>query len=105
VGFQVSSRPQLPWLLAGSGLLVAGLVTALYAYRRRLWVLASREPDTGRTLVVVAGRAFQRPQAFEEEHARLVAALADATGASPTDPDDDPARPPAPAPAGATTGG
>jgi hypothetical protein len=44
VGFQVSSRPQLPWLLVASALLMAGLVPALYAYRRRLWVVAER-PD------------------------------------------------------------
>jgi cytochrome c biogenesis protein len=82
VGFQVSSRPQIPWLLAGSALLVGGLVLALYAYRRRLWVLASIDAATGRTLVTVAGRAFQRPQAFEEEHARLLGELADALGAA-----------------------
>jgi cytochrome c biogenesis protein len=101
VGFQVSSRPQIPWLLAGSALLIGGLVTALYAYRRRLWVLAVRSEASGRTLVTVAGRAFQRPDTFEVEHQRLVAALADAIDATPTDPDDDPAHPIAPAPAGA----
>jgi cytochrome c biogenesis protein len=105
VGFQVSHRPQIPWLLVGSALLVAGLVPALYAYRRRWWVLASTDATTGRTLLTVAGRTFQRPQAFEEEHARLVAELADATGATPLDPDDDPARPPTPAPAGTAPGG
>jgi cytochrome c biogenesis protein len=99
VGFQVSSRPQIPWLLFGSALLVGGLVPALYAYRRRLWVLASPDPTSGRTLLVVAGRAFQRPQAFEEEHARLVTALAEATGATPAAADD---RPRDPAPAGST---
>jgi cytochrome c biogenesis protein len=107
VGFQVSSRPQIPWLLLGSALLVGGLIPALYAYRRRLWVLASPDPSSGRTLLVVAGRAFQRPQAFEEEHARLVAALADATGATPVaaaDPPHDPPHDPAPAEAAAGAG-
>jgi cytochrome c biogenesis protein len=80
VGFQVSNRPQLPWLLLASGMLLAGLWPALYAYRRRLWVAASRDAASGRTLVHVGGRAFQRPQAFEEEHEDLVRALVDATG-------------------------
>ncbi len=67
VGFQVSHRPQIPWLLAGSGLLVAGLIPALYAYRRRLWVSASRDEATGRTIVEITGRAFQRPERFAAE--------------------------------------
>lgn len=79
VGFQVSIRPQIPWLLLGSALLVAGLVPALYAYRRRLWVLATRPTADGPTLVTVAGRAFQRADAFAQEHARITAALATAT--------------------------
>ncbi|WP_052664460.1 cytochrome c biogenesis protein ResB [Nitriliruptor alkaliphilus] len=86
VGFQVSNRPQLPWLLLASVMLLGGLWPALYAYRRRLWVAASTDPASGRTLVTVGGRAFQRPQAFEEEHEQLVRALADATDASPVDP-------------------
>jgi cytochrome c biogenesis protein len=45
VGFQVSSRPQVPWLLAGSAMLSVGLITALYAYRRRLWVLVEEAPS------------------------------------------------------------
>ena len=68
--FQVSRRPQVPWLLLGAGLLLIGLLPALYAYRRRLWVGIERSGD-GRTLVTVAGRAFQRPQAFEDEFAEL----------------------------------
>ena len=90
VGYQVSSRPQIPGLLAGAGLLVAGLVPALYAYRRRMWVLAVRDEATGHTLVTVAGRAFQRPEAFEVEHAQIVAELVTAAGGRL----DDPARPP-----------
>jgi cytochrome c biogenesis protein len=100
VGFQVSSRPQLPWLLLGAAMLLAGLYPALYAYRRRLWVQAAPNVLTGRTLVTVGGRAFQRPQAFEEEHAALVAALAEAVDADPTDPvDADPTDPGRPGPA------
>jgi cytochrome c biogenesis protein len=86
VGFQVSSRPQIPWLLLGAGLLVAGLIPALYAYRRRLWVTAQRPPGADRTLVTVAGRAFQRPDAFEEEHARIAAELLASTDGTRVEP-------------------
>jgi cytochrome c biogenesis protein len=89
VGFQVSSRPQVPYLLLASALLLAGLLPALYAYRRRLWVVASRPDGDGRTLVTVGGRAFQRPQAFEDEHRVVVERLADrldATRDAPSDP-------------------
>ncbi len=96
VGFQVSNRPQLPWLLLASAMLLGGLWPALYAYRRRLWVAASPDPASGRTLVTVGGRAFQRAQAFEEEHEDLVRALADRTGATPVGPAPRPSAPPAP---------
>lgn len=80
VGFQVSNRPTAGWLLLGAALLLAGLVPALYAYRRRVWVRAAANPGGG-TLVTVAGRAFQRPQAFTDEFADLVARLRDVTDA------------------------
>jgi cytochrome c biogenesis protein len=99
VGFQVSARPQVPALLVASAMLLAGLFPALYAYRRRAWVVATRPPGGGRTLVTVAGRAFQRPQAFEEEHAALVRTLADRLDATPVA-DDDPDRPDEPDRAG-----
>jgi cytochrome c biogenesis protein len=83
VGFQVSSRPQVPYLLLASALLLAGLVPALYAYRRRLWVVAERPDEDGRTLVTVAGRAFQRPQAFEDEHEAVVRQLTERLAATP----------------------
>ena len=83
VGFQVSSRPQIPWLLVGSALLVAGLIPALYAYRRRVWVMAVRPPGQQRTMVRVFGRAFQRPEKFEEEHADLVTELIRMVGGPP----------------------
>ena len=76
VGFQVSYRPQLPWLLLAGGLLSVGLITALYAYRRRVWVVVDGETKDGRTLYRVVGRAFQRQDVAEEEHAALAAALA-----------------------------
>jgi cytochrome c biogenesis protein len=77
-GLQVSSRPAIPALLGGAVLLVVGLVASLYAYRRRLWVLARHDEETGRTVVTVAGRAFQRPEAFEVEHAELFEELSTA---------------------------
>jgi cytochrome c biogenesis protein len=83
VGFQVSSRPQVPYLLLASALLMAGLVPALYAYRRRLWVVAERSEEAGRTLVTVAGRAFQRPQTFEDEHQAVVRQLTERLEATP----------------------
>lgn len=78
VGLQVSSRPQVPFLLLGAVLLTGGLIASLYAYRRRVWVVAVEEATEGRTLVTVAGRAFQRPEVFEEELSELAAALAEA---------------------------
>jgi cytochrome c biogenesis protein len=84
VGFQVSSRPQVPYLLLGSALLVLGLLGSLYAYRRRLWVVTMEDPAAPRTLVTVAGRTFQRPEAFEQEFADLVAELVRATSGTPS---------------------
>ena len=92
VGFQVSSRPQIPWLLLASAMLSVGLITALYAYRRRLWVVVDSGGDAGvagdadgRTLYRVVGRAFQRPDVAEEEHARIAAAIAERIQAQPAD--------------------
>ena len=74
VGFQMSYRPMVPVLLLGSFLLLVGLVPALYAYRRRLWVQVEPIPDGG-TIVTVAGRAFQREERFADEFADLVTTL------------------------------
>jgi cytochrome c biogenesis protein len=82
---QVSRRPQVPWLLLGAGLLLIGLLPALYAYRRRVWV-GIAPSDEGRTIVTLAGRAFQRPQAFEDEFVRLDADVRSAVTATPLDP-------------------
>ena len=96
VGFQVSNRPTAGWLLLGAALMLLGLVPALYAYRRRVWIRAERGPDGG-TLVTVAGRAFQRPQAFTDEFADLAERLqtaADDPGDGATGPGPDgPAAP------------
>ncbi|MFT5224185.1 MAG: cytochrome c biogenesis protein [Glaciecola sp.] len=86
VGLQFSHRPTAPILLAGAALILLGLLPALYAFRRRLWVEATADPVTGATLVTIAGRAFQRPQAFDEEFASLAAQLHKMHEASP-DPD------------------
>ena len=93
VGFQVSNRPTVAWLLLGAVLMLVGLVPALYAYRRRVWVRAERQPDGG-TLVTVAGRAFQRPQAFEDEFADLVERLRGAAGTAEDPPGDEPGTDP-----------
>lgn len=73
-GLQVSRRLTDPLLLAAAATLLAGLLPALYAYRRRIWVEAGTDPS-GATILVVAGLAFQRPQAFQQEFAAVVRAL------------------------------
>jgi cytochrome c biogenesis protein ResB len=77
VGFQVSARPQLVWLTIAGAMLSVGLITALYAYRRRIWVVVDGTDGDGRTLYRVVGRAFQRPDVAEEEHSRIASAIAD----------------------------
>ena len=81
VGLQFSHRPTAGMLLVGAGLVLLGLIPALYAFRRRLWIEADPDPATGRTMVTVAGRTFQRPQAFEDEFARLRDEVAQALAA------------------------
>ena len=81
-GFQVSYRPTVPVLLLGALLLLLGLVPALYAYRRRLWVEVVEDGDGG-TLVTVAGRTFQRADAFGREFDDLVDRIADVAVATP----------------------
>ncbi len=103
VGFQVSYRPQLPWLLVAGGLLSIGLITALYAYRRRIWVVvdgsgygaadsaadgaangaADGAAGDGPTRYRVVGRAFQRQDVAEEEHARIAERIAQRLDATP----------------------
>ena len=94
VGMQMSYRPTVPWLLLGAGMLLAGLVPALYAYRRRGWVQLEPRAD-GTTQVHVAGRAFQRPQAFADEFDDLRRELERDLSAD----DSDDAEPSTPAPA------
>jgi len=75
VGLQVSHRPTAPLLLAGGLLLLLGLVPALYAFRRRVWI-EFEGTDAG-TAITIAGRTFQRPHAFHLEFDALVSALAE----------------------------
>ncbi len=85
VGLQFSHQPTAPILLAGAALILLGLLPALYAFRRRLWVEHHLDETTGRANLRVAGRAFQREQAFEEEFDRLVEELRKAVGVGPDD--------------------
>ena len=75
-GLQVSRRPTDGVLLVAAALLLLGLLPALYAYRRRIWVEAVADPVTRRTVVTIAGHAFQRPQSFEREFDALVDEIA-----------------------------
>jgi cytochrome c biogenesis protein len=68
--FQIASDPGTPIMLAAAILILVGLLTALYSSRRRVWIRAS--PDAAGTRVEVAGQAFQRKAAFEEEFKALV---------------------------------
>jgi cytochrome c biogenesis protein len=68
--FQVSSDPGTPLLLAAAILILVGLLPALYSSRRRVWVRAA--PDAAGSRVEVAGQAFQRKSAFEEEFKTIV---------------------------------
>ncbi|MGH2784063.1 MAG: cytochrome c biogenesis protein ResB, partial [Actinomycetota bacterium] len=68
--FQIASDPGTPMILAAAILILVGLIPALYSSRRRVWVRAS--PDASGARVEVAGQAFQRKAAFEEEFKALV---------------------------------
>jgi cytochrome c biogenesis protein len=83
VGFQVSYRPTAPLLILGSVLMMVGLVPALYAYRRRVWIRAEATADGTGTILTIAGRAFQRPQAFTDEFQDLVTQIRAAVDAHP----------------------
>ncbi|MDX1511364.1 MAG: cytochrome c biogenesis protein ResB [Nitriliruptorales bacterium] len=84
VGFQVSSKPTLPLLFIGGVLVLVGLVPAIYAWRRRVWAVLETDAAGGHTLITIAGRAFQRPQAFDHEFPAIVKAIRDATDADPS---------------------
>jgi cytochrome c biogenesis protein ResB len=77
---QVTKDVGVPIVLAAAILLLMGLLPALYTSRRKLWVRA--EPDRDGVRLQIGGFALQRKPQFEEEFAKVVAAIADATGSS-----------------------
>jgi cytochrome c biogenesis protein len=91
-GFQVSAEPGRGLLLLGSGLLLAGLLPSLYAYRRRLWV--DVRTDAEGTSAVLAGVALQRKQTFSEHFDRLAEELAEALDAPAPAPTASPRKEP-----------
>jgi cytochrome c biogenesis protein len=64
-GLQVSYAPGHRILLAGAALLLVGLISSLYAYRRRVWAEAHVDAD-GVTTVTIAGVALQRKVVFAD---------------------------------------
>jgi cytochrome c biogenesis protein len=75
---QVSRDATVPYVLLAAILILVGLLPALYVSRRKVWVRA--DPDGDGSVLRVGGFALQRKVQFEEEFARLVDALAAATG-------------------------
>lgn len=75
---QIASNPGLPLLALAAICILVGLIPALYASRRRVWVRASSFGEA--STLQIAGRAFQRQGAFEEEFARLARSLGIADG-------------------------
>lgn len=73
-GFQVSHAPGRRVLLVAAGLLLVGLTSSLYAYRRRIWAEAWSDGH-GTTTLVVAGVALQRKLVFAEAFAGLTEQL------------------------------
>ena len=74
----VSRDATVPYVLLAAILILVGLLPALYVSRRKVWVRA--DPDGDGSVLKVGGFALQRKAQFEEEFARLVEALATATG-------------------------
>ncbi|HSL09839.1 MAG TPA: cytochrome c biogenesis protein ResB [Actinomycetota bacterium] len=75
---QVSRDATVPYVLGAAILILVGLLPALYVSRRKIWVRA--DPDGAGSMLKVGGFALQRKERFEEEFAKLVDALATATG-------------------------
>jgi cytochrome c biogenesis protein len=76
--FLVSRDAGVPLVLAAAILILVGLLPALYSSRRKVWVRA--DPDGDGAVLRVGGLAMQRKPQFEEEFARLVDAIATASG-------------------------
>jgi cytochrome c biogenesis protein len=75
---QVSRDATVPYVLLAAILILVGLLPALYVSRRKVWIRA--DPDGDGSVLKAGGFALQRKTQFEEEFARLVEALATATG-------------------------
>lgn len=71
--FQIAANPGAGLLLFAAICILVGLVPALYASRRRLWVRADAFGEA--STLHLAGRAFQREGAFEEEFAQIAREL------------------------------
>ncbi|MCA1832789.1 MAG: cytochrome c biogenesis protein ResB [Actinobacteria bacterium] len=70
---QMTANPGAWVLFAAAVLILVGLIPALYSSRRRIWVRAIPAGDVVR--IEVAGHAWQRKAAFEEEFNALVREL------------------------------
>lgn len=77
--FQVGYNPGTGVLLAGGIGLLVGLFPALYAFRRRVWIRATSDDDG--TLIELAGHAFQRKAAADDEFTSIVGDLGAALSA------------------------
>jgi cytochrome c biogenesis protein len=75
---QVSRDRGVSIVLLAAILIVLGLLPALYTARRKVWVRA--QPAGTGSLVQVGGFALQRKTQFEDEFAKLVTALTEASG-------------------------
>jgi cytochrome c biogenesis protein len=76
---QVTKDAGVPIVLTAAILILLGLLPALYTSRRKVWVRA--EPDGRGTVLKVGGFALQRKTQFEDEFAKLVEELEQASGA------------------------
>ena len=71
--FQVTTNPGAPVLFVAAMLILVGLIPALYASRRRIWVRATAVD--GGTRLEIGGRSMQRKAAFAEEFAAVTSDL------------------------------
>lgn len=75
---QVSRDAGVPLVLGAAILILVGLLPALYTSRRKVWVRV--DPAGEGSVLKVGGFALQRKGQFDEEFAKLVAALVAAAG-------------------------
>jgi cytochrome c biogenesis protein len=74
----VSRDAGVPLVLGAAILILVGLLPALYTSRRKVWVRV--DPAGEGSVLKVGGFALQRKGQFDEEFAKLVAALVAAAG-------------------------